>query len=35
MLALGGADPTKVPSAGARGSERTIWFLDADAAAQL
>ena len=35
MLALGGADPTKVPSAGARGSGRTIWFLDADAAAQL
>lgn len=35
MLALGGADPTKVPSAGARGTERTIWFLDADAAAQL
>lgn len=35
MLALGGADPTKVPSAGARGTDRTIWFLDADAAARL
>ncbi|HEY3735925.1 MAG TPA: 6-phosphogluconolactonase [Jatrophihabitans sp.] len=35
MLALGGADPRKVPSAGARGTDRTIWFLDQDAASQL
>jgi 6-phosphogluconolactonase len=35
MLALGGADPRHIPSAGARGTERTIWFLDAEAAAQL
>jgi 6-phosphogluconolactonase len=35
MLALGGADPRHVPSAGACGSEQTIWFLDAEAAAQL
>lgn len=34
-LALGGADSAKVPSAGARGTERTIWFLDAPAASQL
>ncbi len=33
--ALGGADPRKVPSAGAEGTERTIWFLDAPAASQL
>jgi 6-phosphogluconolactonase len=35
MLALGGADPRQVPSAGARGTQRTIWFLDAEAASQL
>jgi 6-phosphogluconolactonase len=33
--ALGGADPIRVPSAGARGRAATIWFLDADAASQL
>jgi 6-phosphogluconolactonase len=33
--ALGGADPVEVPSAGARGRDRTIWFLDRDAAAHL
>jgi 6-phosphogluconolactonase len=33
--ALGGADRVQVPSAGARGRERTIWFLDAEAAADL
>lgn len=30
--ALGGADRTAIPSAGARGTERTIWFLDQAAA---
>jgi len=35
MMALGGADPVKVPSAGARGTERTVWYLDAEAAAKL
>ena len=33
--ALGGADRVHTPSAGARGRTRTIWFLDADAAAKL
>jgi 6-phosphogluconolactonase len=33
--ALGGADPTHVPSAGARGHDRTLWLLDRDAASQL
>lgn len=33
--ALGGADPMRIPSAGARGRRKTIWFLDAEAAAQL
>ena len=33
--ALGGADPVHVPSAGARGHNRTLWLLDRDAAAQL
>jgi 6-phosphogluconolactonase len=33
--ALGGADRVQVPSAGARGTERTIWFLDTEAAADL
>jgi len=33
--ALGGADRVRVPSAGARGRAKTIWFLDADAAADL
>ena len=30
-----GADREHVPSAGARGRERTVWLLDADAAAKL
>jgi 6-phosphogluconolactonase len=33
--ALGGADPKDVPSAGARGHNRTLWLLDRDAAAKL
>lgn len=33
--ALGGADRIRVPSAGAQGRRKTIWFLDADAAANL
>lgn len=33
--ALGGADVHDVPAAGVRGQERTVWFLDTDAAAQL
>nr|WP_296767054.1 6-phosphogluconolactonase [Rhodococcus sp. (in: high G+C Gram-positive bacteria)] len=33
--AVGGADPEDVPSAGALGSESTVWFLDTDAAAGL
>jgi 6-phosphogluconolactonase len=33
--ALGGASPELVPSAGASGSERTVWFLDEAAASQL
>jgi 6-phosphogluconolactonase len=33
--ALGGADPIRVPSAGAHGRASTIWFLDTDAASQL
>lgn len=33
--ALGGADPTQIPSAGARGHNRTVWLLDRDAASQL
>lgn len=33
--ALGGAAPEDVPSAGALGSERTVWYLDRDAAAGL
>jgi 6-phosphogluconolactonase len=34
-MALGGADREHVPSAGARGTQRTIWLLDAEAAAEL
>jgi transposase len=30
-----GADRAHVPSAGARGRDRTVWLLDADAAADL
>jgi 6-phosphogluconolactonase len=33
--ALGGADRQQIPSAGAQGRVRTIWFLDQDAAANL
>lgn len=33
--AVGGADPDEVPSAGAVGSESTVWFLDAGAASKL
>ena len=33
--ALGGADPADIPSAGARGRKRTVWFVDADAAELL
>ena len=33
--ALTGADPLEVPSAGARGYNRTLWLLDHDAAAEL
>jgi 6-phosphogluconolactonase len=33
--ALGGAAPDHVPSAGARGHNRTLWLLDRDAASKL
>jgi 6-phosphogluconolactonase len=33
--AVGGADPAAVPAAAAVGREKTIWFLDNDAAAKL
>lgn len=33
--AIGGADPVSVPAAGAVGREKTIWFLDTEAAAKL
>lgn len=33
--AVGGADPVSVPAAGATGQEKTVWFLDAQAAAKL
>ncbi|AYJ49666.1 6-phosphogluconolactonase [Rhodococcus sp. P1Y] len=33
--AVGGADPDDFPSAGAIGSESTVWFLDSGAASQL
>jgi 6-phosphogluconolactonase len=33
--ALGGADPSDVPSAGPHGRQRTLWLLDRDAAAAL
>ena len=33
--AINGADPVAVPAAGAVGRERTLWLLDAAAAAQL
>ncbi|MGH3635274.1 6-phosphogluconolactonase [Mycobacterium sp.] len=33
--AVGGADPVKVPAAGAVGQENTVWFLDNEAAAKL
>jgi 6-phosphogluconolactonase len=34
-LAFSGADREHVPSAGARGRQRTLWLLDSDAAAKL
>jgi len=34
-MALGGAGPTAVPAAGVRGRARTLWLLDASAAARL
>jgi 6-phosphogluconolactonase len=34
-LALAGAGPVQVPAAGARGRNRTLWLIDADAAAQV
>ncbi|MBA2531799.1 MAG: 6-phosphogluconolactonase [Nocardioidaceae bacterium] len=34
-LALGDAGPVQVPAAGARGTSRTLWFLDTAAASQL
>jgi 6-phosphogluconolactonase len=33
--ALAGACPTRIPAAGARGSDRTVWLLDRAAAAGL
>jgi 6-phosphogluconolactonase len=33
--AIGGANPVSVPAAGAAGREKTVWFLDAEAAAKL
>lgn len=33
--AVGGADPEDVPAAGAHGTEKTVWLLDAEAAAGL
>jgi len=33
--ALGGEDPGRIPAAGLRGADRTLWFLDADLAAAL
>jgi 6-phosphogluconolactonase len=33
--ALGGADPHDLPATGVRGQERTVWLLDADAAARV
>ncbi len=34
-LALAGASPIQVPAAGARGSRRTLWMIDKQAAAQV
>ncbi len=33
--AIGGADPDDVPAAGAIGTDKTVWLLDAEAAAKL
>ena len=33
--ALGGAEPVDIPAAGAVGTEKTVWLLDAEAAAKL
>jgi 6-phosphogluconolactonase len=35
MMALSGAGPNQVPAAAARGTQRTLWLLDRQAAAQL
>ena len=34
-LALAGANPIQVPAAGARGTKRTVFFVDGDAAAEV
>jgi 6-phosphogluconolactonase len=34
-MALGGADPAQVPSAGPHGQHRTLWLIDVEAAAKL
>ena len=34
-MAFGGADREQIPSAGARGRQRTLWLLDSDAADRL
>jgi 6-phosphogluconolactonase len=34
-MAISGADPAEVPSAGPRGRERTLWLIDRDAALEL
>jgi 6-phosphogluconolactonase len=33
--AIGSADPVSLPAAGAHGREKTVWFLDTEAAAKL
>ena len=33
--ALAGADLHEIPATGVSGQERTVWFLDADAATEL
>lgn len=33
--AVGGADPVSVPAAGAHGREKTVWWLDVEAAADI
>lgn len=34
-LALAGSGPVQIPAAGARGTERTLWLLDRDAASEV